>query len=424
MRTFGPCGSTGGPRYLRGAGRDRDAGDARARADARCERESAVEGQGTETWTRIWRTCRLELLAEDRVVDMQQAIAQFQRSVALDPQFAAAYIGLAEAGLFLAEYDVTDDRDARFDPALEQASIWSTCIGSRSGQRRGLSRARGDEDWTDLTVAEVDTARSGAEPELGPGLSRFGRGAVRMPERRDEALDSLIGRASSTPCSRPTTSSRPPSFCMSAATCRRRGPAVGGPAPGAGRSSRTGTAERITGPRAGTVDGGHRVSRARAGLDPLSEASRRGLVRAYLDLGDEHAAEPMVDDDPAGKGRVARVGMLLAYPQGLAAGRRTRLPGGSKAWYPFEPEHRGGAIVYDAIRMHARVTGDFERARVAIAELDRARVLERRRRGTGPRGSSRHTAMRKSRSPTWGLLNGGEPERGSGSCSSTRSLPA
>ena len=58
------------------------------------------------------------LLANDRVVDMKDAIEHFERSIKVDPKFAAAYVSLAEAELFVAEYEVTDDRQERFERAF------------------------------------------------------------------------------------------------------------------------------------------------------------------------------------------------------------------------------------------------------------------------------------------------------------------
>ena len=58
------------------------------------------------------------LLANVRVVDMTEAIEHFERSVKLDPTFAGAYVSLAEAEVFLTEYEITDDRQERFKRAL------------------------------------------------------------------------------------------------------------------------------------------------------------------------------------------------------------------------------------------------------------------------------------------------------------------
>ncbi len=57
------------------------------------------------------------LLANDRVVDAREAIGYFERSIKFDPGFATAYVSLAEAELFVAEYEVTGDRQARFEEA-------------------------------------------------------------------------------------------------------------------------------------------------------------------------------------------------------------------------------------------------------------------------------------------------------------------
>ena len=73
----------------------------------------------------------------------------------LDPAFAAAYVGLAEAGVFVAEYEVTGDPRARFAAALQRANnssrrrsrsirrmAWPFCNGRTLRRLRTLRRPR------------------------------------------------------------------------------------------------------------------------------------------------------------------------------------------------------------------------------------------------------------------------------------------
>ena len=102
------------------------------------------------------------LLANARVVDMTEAIEHFERSVKLDPTFAGAYVSLAEAEVFLGEYEATDDRQERFKRALlrgqelvEKALALDPNNGAAYLQRAQFaaydSLAAAEADYTDST---------------------------------------------------------------------------------------------------------------------------------------------------------------------------------------------------------------------------------------------------------------------------------
>ena len=85
--------------------------------DARAK--DRLTGQGTQNLQAYLAYLQgRSLLANNRVVDTKEAIGHFERAIKLDPKFADAYVSLAEAELFVAEFDVTDDRQARFERAL------------------------------------------------------------------------------------------------------------------------------------------------------------------------------------------------------------------------------------------------------------------------------------------------------------------
>ena len=87
--------------------------------DARAK--DRLTGQGTQNLQAYLAFLQgRSLLANNRVVDTKEAIGHFERAIKLDPKFAAAYVSLAEAELFVAEYDVTDDRQERFERALRR----------------------------------------------------------------------------------------------------------------------------------------------------------------------------------------------------------------------------------------------------------------------------------------------------------------
>ena len=164
------------------------------------------------------------LLANDRVVDMREAIAQFERSIDLDPRFAAAYVSLAEAELFVAEYDVTDDRTERFDRALvhgrelvDKALKLDPENGDAYLQRAHLTA------FDDLQAAAADYRRG---LELSPNSARGYAGLAAVlyedPQRRDEALELLDKARKLDPLEAGYDVRRPCSCTTSAATRRQR----------------------------------------------------------------------------------------------------------------------------------------------------------------------------------------------------------
>ena len=148
--------------------------------DARAK--DRLTGQGTQNLQAYFAFLQgRSLLANKRVVDTKEAIGQFERAIKLDPKFATAYVSLAEAELFLAEYDVTDDRQARFERALlrgqelvEQALALDPDNGEAYLQRANLAT------FDDLAAAEADYRRGlKLSPRRGEGVCRARHGAVR-----------------------------------------------------------------------------------------------------------------------------------------------------------------------------------------------------------------------------------------------------
>ena len=136
--------------------------------DARAK--DRLTGQGTQNLQAYLAFLQgRSLLANHRVVDTKEAIGHFERAIKLDPKFAAAYVGLAEAELFVAEYDVTDDRQARFERALlrgrelvEQALALDPDNGDAYLERAHLA------SFDDLAAAEADYRRG---LELSPNAA-------------------------------------------------------------------------------------------------------------------------------------------------------------------------------------------------------------------------------------------------------------
>ena len=163
--------------------------------DARAK--NRLTGQGTQNLQAYLAFLQgRSLLANNRVVDTKEAIGHFQRAIKLDPKFAASHVNLAEAELFVAEYDVTDDRQARFERALlrgrelvEQALALDPDNGDAYLERAHLAA------FDDLTAAEADYRR-GLElsPNAAKGYAGLATVLYETQARRDEAL-AMLDRA-------------------------------------------------------------------------------------------------------------------------------------------------------------------------------------------------------------------------------------
>ena len=105
---------------------------------------------------------------------------------------------------------------------------------------------------------------------------------------------------------------------------------------------------------------GIRLCEQALAVDPLVEQARRVLIRTYLDLEDPVAAEQLADAS-RGDEAVPRAFMALYRRDWTAAGEAAyeALERGTEA-----PDNAG--LMYAAIRLHARTTGDVARAIAAI----------------------------------------------------------
>ena len=105
---------------------------------------------------------------------------------------------------------------------------------------------------------------------------------------------------------------------------------------------------------------GIRLCEQALAVDPLVEQARRVLIRTYLDIEDPVAAEQLADAS-RGDEAVPRAFMALY--------RRDWTGAGEAAYEALErgtasPDNAG--LIYAAIRLHARTTGDAARAIAAI----------------------------------------------------------
>ena len=304
------------------------------------------------------------LLANARVVDMTEAIGHFERSVKLDPDFAGAYVSLAEAELFLGEYEVTDDRQERFKRALlrgqelvEKALSLEPLSGDAYLQRAHMAA------FENLSDAEKDYRR-GLElsPNSAKGYAGLAAVLYETPSRRDEVLE-LLDRARKLDPLEPGHDVTKAQFLWF-----ERADMQGANALLVDVLKRN---PRYT-PALGWLGGlremmkqaanGIRYSEQALALDPSREWTRRALIRGYVDLGDLSAAKQLLEDE--GSERSPRQLRLLMHEGDWRQA-------GELAYESLARESVSGTdmlMIVSAIRMHARATDEFERARAALEE--------------------------------------------------------
>jgi TolB-like protein len=323
-----------------------------------------LTGQGTENLDAYLAFLQgRSLQANDRVVDMREAIGHFERAIEADPKFADAYVSLADAKLFVAEWEVTDDRNERFETALREGRELverALTLDPENGDAY-LMRAH-LRAWDDLASAEADYRR-GLElsPNAAKGYAGLAGVLYKTPSRLDEVPE-MLDRA------RKLDPLEPEYDVLKAVFLNyERGDPTGA------RRLLDSVLERDPryGPaliRACELDTFALGRQAEAiklceqalAVDPLSVEARRLLVRAYIAVGEVVTAEQLVDAD-RGETGVLRAAIALARKDWIAAGEAA-----------YEVLARDTAapnnqpLMFAAIRMHARATGDVSRAITAI----------------------------------------------------------
>ena len=324
-----------------------------------------LTGQGTENldaYLAFLQGRRLQ--ANDRVVDTRDAVGHFERAIHIDPKFAEGYVRLAAAKLFVAEYEVTDDRTARFETALDEGRELverALALDPENGDaylQRGHLRY-----YDDLSAAEADYRRGlKLSPNSAEGYSGLATVLYEDPARRGEVL-ALLEKAKKIDPLEPGYDVTKAVFVL-----YERGDPVGG------RKILLEVLERhprylpalVRACEVDTFQLGRQAEAIRfceqaLAVDPLMEEARRLLIRAYLDV-DNAAAAELIAEASRGETAVPRTLIALHRKDWRAAGeaayealaRRTSAPNNL-------------TVVYAAIRMHARVTGEVSRAITAIA---------------------------------------------------------
>jgi TolB-like protein/Tfp pilus assembly protein PilF len=304
-------------------------------------------------------------MATERLADMKEAAADFARVIKLDPNYGPAYVELAAAKLRLAEFELTDKRQATFDAASEESKLLleqALALDPRNAQayiERGHLRA-----FSDLAGAEKDYRRG---IELNPNSAR-GYGALATllyedPRRRDEAL-AMITRAHQ-------LDPLEPEYDVLKAMILFYG-----------RSDARDADALLTGVvahhpaylpallRLGDfkIGIGHLAEAAMYDeqvlkLDPLNEWARRTLIRVYTDLGDLVAANQVADEAPH-RLPIQRLQIVMHEGDWRQAAQLSYAALDDATMMPItEP----WAIF--SMRMDARKSGDFTRARAALEKM-------------------------------------------------------
>jgi len=323
-----------------------------------------LTGQGTENldaYLAFLQGRRLQ--ANDRVVDTRDAIGHFERAIRIDPKFAEAYVRLAAAKLFVAEYEVTDDRTVRFGTALDEGRELverALALDPENGDaylQRGHLRY-----YDDLSAAEADYRR-GLElsPNSAEGYSGLATVLYEDPARRGEVLV-LLEKARKIDPLEPAYDVTKSVFL----SYERSDPKAAAKllhevleqhprySPALVRLCELET--MLLGKHAAAIQ---HCEQALA-VDPLLEEARRLLIKAYLDVEDLTAAQQLAEAT-RGDTAVPRALIGLYREDWEPAGEASYEALANRTTAP-----NNVATIFAAIRSYARASGDYARAIEAI----------------------------------------------------------
>jgi TolB-like protein len=302
-------------------------------------------------------------MASQRLVDFKSATADFERAIKLDPGYAPAYVELATAKVQLAEFEVTENRPATANAAVQEAKLLierALALDPRNAQayiERGHLRTFSD----DLKGAEQDY-RKGIEldPNSARGYAELAYVVYEDPRRRGECLTLLAKAAVLDPLdaqydvlraqimwyAHSDTSGAYALLSEVVARHPQYQPALW----------RLAELRRTTMHFADAVLYGEQALK----LDPLQEWPRLSLINSYVDLGEIDAARAVADEAP-NQMPIDRIRLLVhdgewhrAAEAGYAAMASKTMPEMVLGWVTL------------AMRVDARATNDFARARAAL----------------------------------------------------------
>jgi TolB-like protein/DNA-binding winged helix-turn-helix (wHTH) protein len=323
-----------------------------------------IAGQGTAKFDAYLAYMQgRALLATGRIGDGSRAITRFVESLRLDPAFAAAEVSLAEAELFVAEFGNAEGRAERFERAARRASSAierALALDPRFGPAyllRGYLEA-----FTDLDQAEASYRRGlSLRPNDARGFAGLAMVLFERPAQRAEALQ-MLDRARRLD---PLESAH--DVTKSVYLLYDRGDVRGADEllqAVLNRDPKFVPALVRRGELAWCCDADASTAvellEQALAIDPTAQWPRRILVRAYLDADDPRAAAAVIEES-VGAQAVLRVPLLAYEGDWRRAG---------EAAYAALDAGMVAAVdelaVVVAIRRHARLTGDYPRAIVAL----------------------------------------------------------
>jgi TolB-like protein/DNA-binding winged helix-turn-helix (wHTH) protein len=330
------------------------------------------------------------LLASLRVTDLPAAIESLVTSIQHDPQFGAAYVLLARARVALAGQMPADERERRFSAVIGEAmELLDQAIALAPKDGEALVERGHLKIYFDLAAADADLRRG---LELAPNYSRGYEGLATVlfqsVARRREALEMIEKARRLDPLE--------PRLDVIKATYLLFGPGD--------RSQAARLLESVLqrdplyvpallrlaevywlthGKHAESV----RLVEQAVALDPGNELAWRQLAICYLDVGDIAAAESAYRSIPEAPpyGWLSLHLLRKDWRKAGAAAYAMIAEGSPHPW--FEP------LISRAIRMHARTTGEYERAIQTLEEWaavswdgDEPQLLGQLDQGTGVAG--------------------------------------
>jgi TolB-like protein/DNA-binding winged helix-turn-helix (wHTH) protein len=323
-----------------------------------------ITGQGTANFDAYFSFLqgRAEM-ASLRLGDVTAAASQFSHSIELDPEFAPAYVDLADARLMLAEFEVSGDRRARFASAVEEGTRLverALALGGANGHAyvmRGYLRA-----FSDLAAAEADYRRG---LELSPNYAKGYEGLASVlfenPMRRDEAL-TLLDRARALDPLEPKYDVLKAVFLHygRGATAEADAILVDVLARHPLYQPALMRLATIRGIDEGRFADGVKFGEQALALDPRSEWTRRVLIRAYLNIGDLVAAR-RIAAEPQPALQVRQLAINAFLQDWRRAGEIAYASADDSTQMPID-----APFATFAIRLHARATGEYNRARALL----------------------------------------------------------